>query len=238
MSISEIHQYFKLLVNKMDTLNYQNMLPEEIDIFLNQAMFKLIENRAYGTNPKGESLEETQKRVDDLKNITFSYSTSTFTTDSNNKTNGKFVSLPSDYRHAIQEECLITYTDCNDISRTKTIEIVPITHDKYNRIKKDPFNKPYEDLVVRLPYAKVNNLETFELITDGTYTITTYYLRYLNTPTSMQYGTTYSTPTTDVDCPLSEHLHREICELAAQSVIETIESPRIQTFPGLVKTTE
>ena len=238
MLISEIHRYFKVLVNKLDTLNYLNFEPEEIDLLLNQAMFRIIEQRAYGTNPKNESLEETQKRIDDLKNIVKSYSTSTFTTNTDNKLNGKFVNLPTDYRHAIHEECLITYSDCNSVTRTKRVPIKPITHDRYNTIINDPFNKPYEDLVLRLAHAKVAATEVFELLSDGVFTVTTYYLRYLQTPTSMQYGTTYSTPTTDVECVLGEHLHREIAEAAAKIAIETIESPRIATYPQLQRETE
>lgn len=244
-----MHIYFKILLNKLDTLNYQNLLPEEIDIFLNQAMFKFIENRAYGLNPKGDSLEETQKRVDDLRNIIFSVTTTStsFTTTAENKPNGLFVPLPSDYRHAIEEECTISYTDCNGVTRTKRVEVVPITHDRYNRIKKDPFNKPYEDLILRLGYASTgttadaaagNSSPSFELLTDGTYTITTYYLRYIATPIEMRNGAEYSTPTTNQGCVLSDHTHRELVELATQAAIETIESPRIQTYPSIVKTTE
>ncbi len=61
---------------------------------------------------------------------------------------------------------------------------------------------------------------------------------YLRTPVSMRYGTTYSVPTTDINCELSEHLHREIVELAVKSAIETVESPRIQTYPQIAKDTE
>lgn len=233
-----MHRYFKIKVNKADSFNYQNFEPEEVDVLLNQEMFKVIEQRAYGTNAKRLSLEETQKRVDDLKNITQSYSSSTFTTNSSNKTNGKFVSLPVDYRHAMQEECLITYTDCNSVTRTKVVPIIPITHDRYNKIINDPFNEPFEDLVIRLAHGKVGGNEVFELITDGSYTVTTYYLRYLRTPLSMQYGTTYATPTTDVNCELSEHLHREIVESAANTALENVESPRVQTYPSIVRETE
>lgn len=229
-----MHQYFKVLVNKADSLNYMNFEPEEIDLFLNQSMFRFIEQRAYGNNLKNESLEETQKRTDDLRNIITSFSTSTFTTNSFSKPNSRFITLPSDYRHAIEEECLISYTDCNNITATKRVEVVPITHDRYNRIIKDPWNKPYQNMVTRLSHST----ELFELTTDGTYTLTTYYLRYLKTPVEMRYGTTYSTPTTDINCELSEHTHREIVELAAKSVIETIESPRVVTYPTIQKDTE
>lgn len=233
-----MHTYFKLKVNKLDSFNYQDLLPEEIDVLLNQEQFKIIEQRAYGTNFKRQSLEETQKRTDDLKNIVTTYNSSAFTTNSNNKTNGKFVSLPTNYRHAIQEECIVSYTDCNNVTRTKTIPVIPITHDRYNKTISDPFNEPYQDEVIRLAHSKVGGSEVFELITDGSYTITNYTLRYLRTPVSMQYGTTYSTPSTDIDCELSEHIHREIVESAANTALENVESPRVQTYPSIARETE
>lgn len=241
MTIAEMHTYFKITLNKLDSLNYQELLPEEIDVLLNQEMFKLIEQRAYGTNPKRQSLEETQKRVDDLKNITASYQSSTFTNTTESKTNGSFVELPTDYRHAIQEECSISYTDCDGNTATKIVPVKPITHDRYNVVINSPFNGPYDNLVLRLAHSKISTIgtnELFELLTDGTYTISVYYLRYLKTPNSMQYGSTYVIPTTDVDCELSEHLHREIVELAALTALENVESRRIATYPQIAKTTE
>lgn len=233
-----MHTYFKILLNKLDSFNNQNLEPEEIDVFLNQTMFRIIEQRAYGPNIKGETVEETEKRVDDLNNITNPYSTTTFFTDSLSKTNGKYIELPSDYRHALQEECLVSYTDCNGQTQSKRVSIKPVTHDRYNRIVRDPFHKPFTDLIIRLSHSKVNNKPVFELITDGSTTLTRYYLTYLRTPVSMQYGSTYSTPTTDVNCELNEHIHREIVETAVKAAIETVESPRVQTYPQQVKDTE
>jgi hypothetical protein len=218
MLISEMHLLFKILMNKVDSLNYPNLEPEEIDIILNNEMFKIIEQRAYGTNPKRLSVEETQKRVDDLRNITLNYAVTPQAISTNNKPFGVFVALPTDYRHALNEECLINYTDCNNQTATKRIPVMPITHDRYNKVINDPFNKSYDELV--------NNVPTLELLGDGTFTITRYFLRYLRTPISMQYGSTYSTPTTDVNCELAEHLHREIVESAVKSTLENVESPR------------
>lgn len=233
-----MHTYFKILLNKLDSFNNQNLEPEEIDVFLNQTMFRIIEQRAYGSNPKGEAVEETEKRVDDLNNITNPYSTSVFFTDSLSKPNGKYIELPSDYRHALEEECVVSYTDCNSQSQTKRVAIKPLTHDRYNKVIRDPFNKPYTDLVVRLSHSKVNNKQVFELVTDGSVTLTTYYLTYLRTPVSMQYGSAYATPTTDVNCELNEHMHREIVETAVRAAIETVESPRINTYTPIAKETE
>ena len=97
MNVSQMHYHFKLGLDKVDSLSSPNFLSEEIDVLLNQAQAQIIENRAYGNNIKGESVEETQKRLDDLKNLTTNYETSTFTNDTSNKPSGVYVTLPTDY---------------------------------------------------------------------------------------------------------------------------------------------
>ena len=240
MTIAQMHQLFKIMTNKVDSLNYPNLEPEEIDSLLNNESDKIIEQRAYGNNSKRTGVEETQKRVDDLRNITNNWAVpqvNMFTT-LDNKPNGIFTPLPTDYRHALSESASILYTNCHGSSAKKAVRVDPITDDRYNTIILDPFNKPYQDLIVRLPFQIVNSQEVFELITDGTYTILQYNLRYLRTPVRMQYGTTYSTPTTDVNCELAEHLHREIVEATAYQYLENIESPRFNTQQAIIKGTE
>lgn len=261
MTIADMHQLYKILMNKADTINYPNFEPEEIDVIFNNEQFKIIEQRAYGNNHKKESVEETQKRVDDLRNITLNYTlaiTPASVPISTNKPNSVFVALPSDYRHSLEEECTVWYTDCNgdgyaeylvDLAAAiaagtpspgasttpqKVVPVMPITHDRYNKIIRDPFNKPYEDLILRLPYQG----NQFELVGDATLSIISYSMRYLRTPASMRYGTTYATPTTDVQCELAEHLHREIVESAVRSTLENIESVRYNSQNQIIKETE
>lgn len=233
-SIANWHLQFKIGYDKTDSLNYPNFLPEEIDVFLNKAIERFIEQRAYGTNSKKEGLEETQKRLDDLRNIIKNYTTTTFTNTVNNKPNGVFITLPEDYRHAIQEDIKINYTLCTGTLTNKIAKVIPVTHDRYNRIIEDPFNKPYEDQIIRMGYEG----NTLELITDGNTTVNTYYLRYIKTPPKVQYGSTYSTPTTDVDCILADSCHFEIIDIAVDLALENVNSNRLATFDNVVKTNE
>ena len=234
MNVATMHLRFDIGLDKIASFNYASFTAEEKDVFLNDAQEKFIEQRAYGTNPKGTGLEEDQKRRDDLREIIKNYTTTTFTTSSNNKTNGSFVALPSDYRHAIQEEVNISYTDCNDAAQTKRVPVTPVTHDRYNKIINDPFNQPYEDEAIRLDYEG----DVFEIITDGTYTLSNYYLRYLKEPQTIRYGTQYLIPTTDVDCELANHCHREIISLAVFAALEDIESKRYITQKQEIKEIE
>ena len=49
MTVQQLHLEFKFRCDKLDSLNYPNFLPEEIDLLLNNAQDRLIKQR-YGLN--------------------------------------------------------------------------------------------------------------------------------------------------------------------------------------------
>lgn len=233
MQIQRMHIEFKIGLDKSDVLNYPNYEPEEIDVFLNKAQENIIKQRCSGNNAKRESIEETQKRRDDLRNITTNSNINTAYTTAqdlldvvDNKPNGIFVKLPSDYWFALEEEVTVTYTDCNGNTTSKRIDVKPMTHDRYNKVSKDPFNRPCDELVVSLPYEYIEinneNISRVELIGDGSYAIDTYHLRYIREPRTMDFEN-------DISCELSDHIHREIIDEAVNLALENIESRRVQT---------
>jgi hypothetical protein len=236
MTVAQMHIEFKIGLDKVDSLSSPNFIPEEIDIILNNAQEEFITQRAYRNNPRQQGVEETQKRIDDLKNIVSNYSTTTFVNLASNKPNGVFVNLPTNYRHALQEEVIVSYTDCTNTTTTGIATIKPITHDRYNKLIRDPFNKPTNTVVLRLAIEKVSTQERFELICPST--ITTYNLRYLRQPQAIRYGTRYQTPTTDLNCELSDHTHREIIAIAVKNTLEDIESPRYNSTKSELNTIE
>lgn|SRR3990167_2121499 len=218
MTIAEFHLGFKIGLDKTDSLNYPDFLPEEIDIFLNKNIEKFISQRLYGTNPKGEGVEETQKRFDDLLTLVNNSNITVFTTTVNNKPNGINITLPSDYWHSLEEEADITYLNCNSVSTTARVPVYPITHDQYNKTIRDPFNKPDETGIIRMGLGGV-----LEAITSTGITLNTYYLRYIKKPAEVRYGTVYTPATTDIQCDLPEHTHQEILQMAIVDALGNIE---------------
>ncbi len=69
---------------------------------------KFIAKRAFGNNPRRTTFEEDQKRRDDLRTLVGNTIIEIFTTTNDNKPNGVFVELPSNYRHSINEEALLS----------------------------------------------------------------------------------------------------------------------------------
>lgn len=231
MTIATMHTEFKVGVDKVDSLNHPGFEPEEIDVFLNNAIEKYVAQRVYGMNPRRLGLEETQKRLDDIANLISNSAITPTTNAADNKPNGRFVSLPADYRFAIQEEVVASYTDCNSQTVSVRVPVLPVTHDRYNKLIRSPFYKPSVNRVYRLGFGVTGTTQRFELVGDGVISLTSYVLRYLRNPVAVRYGTTYAIPTTDVDCDLKPHTHKELIKMAVSEALGNIQAPNT----GLVK---
>lgn len=219
MTVQEMHIAFKLELDKTDNLEYPGYRPEEIDYWLNRSITEIIKQRFTGNNTRRESVEETEKRRDDLRNITKDYNISVFTSSIANKPNGVFVALPSDYYFALSEEASIAYPDCHGNETEDRVPVRAITHDRYNKMIRDPFNKPDKTEIFSLPYEGSTN----EIIVgNSTTTLSAYYLRYIRKPATVSLQG-------NISCDLSEQLHPEIVIYAANMAIENIESPRVVT---------
>lgn len=228
MTAAEQQISFKFGMDKFDSLNYPNFRPNEIDLLLNQSQDRIIKQRYGSTNAKKQSFEETQKRTDDLKNVVKTVILTPLANQAINKPNGLFVQLPVDYWFALNEECNLQYTDCHNEIVTARIPVRPIQHDDYNKTIKDPFNKPWEEEIVRL------ESDTYvELITADNQTVQSYYLRYIKRPVRID-----SVSIPNVNCELSEHTHQEIVDEAIKIALEGIEARRQQTFNNIENTNE
>lgn len=240
MNISAMHQSFKFGLDKLDNLNYPNFLPEEIDLLLNQAQERFVKQRYGITNPKRTSFEETQKRIDDLKELIRDVTISNVSTTgiiTNICPQAKFFSLPTDYWFAIQERAEQQCDKCNDhivsVSdgglvpeyteyNVKYAEVRPIQHNEFDKTIKDSFKKPDYDKVLRLMYT-----DSTELISATYCNVINYRLRYIKKPVTVNINTS-------TNCELSEHTHQEIIDEAIKIALEGIESKRSSTFTPIV----
>ena len=224
MTLAEMHIEFKVGLDKTDSLNYPNFEPEEIDLWLNRSQDRFVKQR-YSHDPKNEPFELTQKRTDDLRTIVTEATLIPSATQNPTKPNGILFELPDGtlgtdiYWFAINEECEIRYEDCNGSWVDERNGVYAIQHDDYNKLVDDPFNQPTKDVVLRLMHGRFA-----ELLTDGTFTINRYFLRYVRQPIRLDI---INTP--GVSCELAEHTHSEIVAGAVTMALENIASPRFQT---------
>jgi hypothetical protein len=223
MNNFEMRVSFQREINQYENAPYFN----EVDIYywLNQAVEKFIETRLSGNNFKGESLEQGQKRLDDLRSLivqeTISGGNLTEGTAKTNSYLADLTSLSSTYKHRIGEEVTIQYTDALGIVKSKRQGVTECTSDTYRSRIDDPFGD------YRLQYGEAKPLRLFigddvELITDGNYSVTAYHIVFLRNPAVL-------TSDGGIDCDLAEHTHREIVKMAVNLALENIGSNRYQT---------
>lgn len=209
MTLDEMHMAFGMYVDGYDTLNYIDISPEEKDFWLNQAILVFSKERFSGKNNTG--FEETQKRIEDLRVLIENADLTP--TGPGNKPNSYLFALPNDYWIADEEEVGFTVAGMTNMVRAGITEC---SGDSYRSSMDNPFSEH------RLKYNSAKPLRTFlgenvELVTDGTYAITHYYLRYLRKPATVD---SLSDP--PIDCDLNEFNHDEIVQMAVRMAVASL----------------
>ena len=125
-----------------------------------------------------------------------------------------FYTLPSDIAFIVYERAALTDSELGCYDGTYT-NVLPITHDEYNRIRRSPFRGANKYKVLRLDAGSGK----VELISK--YTVTGYVIRYLAKPApiileTLEDGLSIEGETTAQKCLLNEMLHRPILNRAVQ----------------------
>lgn len=217
-------------INNSDSPGYED---SEISSLLNKAQERFLLQTYSGTNKFKEGFEETEKRRKDLSELTANVIITTASaTQTGTLPNGTLYDLPTNFIYAIKEEVVISSDDeCDD---GKRIKVKPITHDEYTINIENPWKQPDNTLVWRLDYSRVTdntNPKRHELITDGSYNITAYHLRYLRRLPNIVVD--LDTPANQINCILDEITHNRIVDLAVEIALELTVDPRLQSNVAL-----
>jgi hypothetical protein len=221
MTIAEMHTAVKLELDKTSALELPAFEPEELDYWINRSILLYIKSRYSGFNITREGFEQVQKRADDLRILVTEFPFTSLTVgDSYDKPNSYLADLDlinEDYLVRVGEEVEIVVGNT-----TKRQGVTECTSDSYRTFIDNPYSEH------RLHYGEAKPLRLFkgnnaELITDGNYTISKYFLRYLRYPQQVSL-------TNGDDCELPAHTHDEIVKITVSTLLENIESIRHQTF--------
>jgi phosphoribosyl-AMP cyclohydrolase len=240
MTIVEMHNEFRQAGDRLDASTIPDMLVEQVDYLLNEAIVRFVKTRYSGNNEFKMGFEEIQKRTDDLKTVsftdfplvttvttetnTFKASLSTLYTDEALTTlsTRKYWFYTRGRARVVKSGCTSTY-----------VSIRLYQHDDLDDVMLDPFNKPIIDEVAG--YFEAGDLY---IITSSGTTIDRVKLSYVKKPIEVRYGAAYPTPVSNIDCDLPEHTHKEIIQLAVTIALENIESKRLETQMALKQTIE
>jgi len=237
MDIETMHIAVKLELDKSSALELPAFEPEEIDLWLNNAIRKFVKTRYSGMNSKGQSFEQSQKRTDDLRTLYKQVTILPESYDSSHMANSYIFKLPvedsgeggEDYWLTIMEQ--VSHSAISGLSG-----ITECTLDEYPQKVADPFSEHhlhYGDAKPLRIYGVTNGSDEVWLASDGNYTINEYHLAYLRKPATVD-----NIPAGTTDCDLPEHTHDEIVKLAVSMMLENIEQPRYQTYQNELNTIE
>jgi hypothetical protein len=221
LTATEMKDAFLKLYDKVTNFAAPGYEPDEISLFLTKAQDQLVK-RYY--NHKGnkyqEGFEETEKRRKDLaeliKHENIPCGSLVPGAEPEASTNGILVDLPADLLYTLREEVAITSSDpC--VADNTVIPVKAISHDEYTANINNPWKKPDVTKAWRVDYSSTTaNVRRHELITDGSYSIDTYRLRYLIQPPDIVVGDPFDSTIVDRDCILNASMHQEVVDTAVR----------------------
>lgn len=214
MTGTEMKDEFLILYDKITNFDSPGYLEDEISIFLTKGQERVFFS-LYNSlkNKVQEGFEETELRRKDIKELVKGV---VITTPSIDQTlalpNGTLFTLPDDFMYTITEEIITTSTDV--CKNNKRIRVKPITHDEYAINVKNPFKKPnILSAVWRVDYQE----QQHEIITDGTFAVDSYHLRYIERLTPVILGAFIIDGILGPqDCKFDTSLHKRIVEEAVR----------------------
>ena len=224
MDRDEMHEGFDMEVDKSSSLYNPHFEDSDKDFWLNSAIQTFVKTRYSGLNIKGESFEQTQKRIDDLRTLVveaiITGGNLTSGTDKPNSYLADLSSLSEPYWFTLGEEISTNFVPLGESSpQDYRFGVKECTVDTY----REKIDDPYSEHILHYDTAKPLRLfqgDTVELITDGNYGVTEYHIRYLKAPVEIDDFN---------NCDLPDHTHSEIVKIAANMALENIEQQRYQT---------
>lgn len=235
MTIEELHYDLKYKLDKVDSLDTDNLLPAEIDWILNEAISLFVKQRYDRNNFKKLGFEGNQKRIDDLKTLVIKSPTSSQPGIPVQQIGPNMYELilsnfNYDYLFLIRLSVKIKKTNCGE----KIISVEQSEHDDLNTILfNDPFRKPsFEWSRIPIVFGRtdttLDDKGSIYLYTDSTFTIEEVYPEYLKEPNKVSIGNYQyldGSIATKTECDLPKETHREIIDIAVNEISRIIDSP-------------
>lgn len=113
MTIQEMHNLFRISLDKMDNNSLPYFEPETIDLILNYCIYNVVKQKISGNNALKRGAEEGTKRKEDLQPLINEYICHSISFNPGKKPYGYLVPLPSDLLYILDEEVCISSDTCS-----------------------------------------------------------------------------------------------------------------------------
>jgi hypothetical protein len=227
MTANQMADKVELLLNLKDAeYAYEDI---ELTSILNKAQViyvnQFIEDRL---NYKQEGFEETEIRGWGLAPLLAPSTLTQSTSQADIFPNGKYYDLPADFWTMVTE----TPTSSKLLCGSTTSYIIPmvaiVTHDEYQKSIRNHYKKPYINQNDGLVWRMYDSGRRVQLITDGTFTITSYKIKYLKSIPDINVDR--AVPANQVNCILestTKEVHEAIVEIAVRLIRKSNSEPNI-----------
>ena len=116
MNVQQMHLAIQQGVDKINSLQADMLLPEEIDIELNKSMFKFINTKYGRNNIYRKGFEQSQKRIDDLRTLVTEFEgPTTYKGFYNNDFFIDQFKLPKDYMYLVNQKSTVVINKCEPL---------------------------------------------------------------------------------------------------------------------------
>ena len=225
MTTEEFSNEFDTLLNSYSTIEAFGKTPSTIEldeyeksVFLTNAQEEIVIGMYNSKNPFGDSFERTEEIRRYLSGLIKTYTTTDKKVGYTGLSKSSvFFELPDDLWF-ITYEAVNLKDDGLGCMSGEDISVIPITQDKYHRIRKNPFRGTNERRALRLDLSD----KVVEIVSK--YNVESYLVRYLSRPapiilTDLTDNLSINGISVKTECELNPVIHRAILERAVKLAI-------------------
>ena len=233
MTLSQLHLYIKLELDKSNISGYPSFLPEEIDYFINTAIKRFYKRKYSGVSAVGGSFQQNQLKSDDFRKIV---KTAEILKASMTVSENQYIAdYPSDYWIGVGESAYITSTN-SEWPKANLNVAIPRKVDVFERTIENldsTLNNKLSEHRLNHSYARpirVYMNSKIYLFTDGNYSIDKYVINYISSPVEVDWYSQVNDKNTYQLVSVPDHAWDEIISMATKAAIENIADSRYQTY--------
>lgn len=234
MTIAQLHHEFKLEANKIDSNDRPDLLPAEIDAYLNKAIWLFVKSR-YGSETPKRGFETDQLRISNLASLHVKSPELQPVITPSSLNNGiyevKLTTPTLSYNYLALTRARVNIAKSGCTSTNDLIKVIE-TDDRANL----RFIKPsYTWKRINARFGKSSdgsNNQSLYLDTGSDFTISNVYIDYLKYPNTVYLGSYdrsligLTTSNTPVQCDIDSAFHPEIVSLAVQELNRDLRDPQ------------
>lgn len=205
--------------DKMQMLDSIEFNEYEKSVYLTMAQDELVVSLYAGRNSNGDSFESTEEMRRYLDVLVKTENPSVASSNLPGKVSSKsvFYTVPSDVAFIVYEQ--VTWNDSGlGCYNGSVAAVYPVTHDEYNKVRRNPFRGPSKYKVLRLDAGG----GLLELVSE--YSFKDYMIRYVSKPKpiiteTLENGLTVKGEYEEMGCSLSSDVHDMILKRAVQMAL-------------------